>query len=98
MLARSGHPTRHHSEDHVTRKIAGVASVASGPTVVASPGLAATAVTGPASADPAVGDSPAAQAAPQPKADNRPDAKSEHQTALRREAVQQLVAGKAQTV
>jgi immune inhibitor A len=79
----------------VTRKIAGVASLA---TVVATLGLAATAVSGTASADPATGTGPAAQDGPQLKDDNRPDAQSRHQTALRREAVQQLLSGDAQTV
>src|SRR4051794_38002723 len=88
------HPV-HLSEEHVTRKMAGVASLA---TVVATLGLATTAVSGSASADQAVGDGPAARLGPQLKDDNRPDAESRHQTALRREAVQQLVNGTAQTV
>jgi len=79
----------------VTRKIAGLACAA---TVVATLGVAATAVSGPATADPARGAAPAAQDGPQLKEDNRPDPQSRHQTALRREAVQQLVAGKAKTV
>jgi immune inhibitor A len=82
----------------LTRHIAGVAGLASAATVVATLGLAAIAVSGPASADPTQGSAPAAQAGPQLKDDNRPDAQSRHQTALRREAVQQLVAGKAKTV
>jgi immune inhibitor A len=82
----------------LTRHIAGVAGLASAATVVATLGLAATAVSGPASANPAIGHEPAAKTGPQLKEDNRPDAQSRHQTALRREAVQQLVAGEAKTV
>jgi immune inhibitor A len=79
----------------VTRKTAGIASLA---TVVATLGLAATAVSGSAQADPGVGDRPAAQNGPQTtKPDNRPDQLSRKQTAQRREAVDALIAGKAKT-
>ncbi len=83
----------------MTRKIAGVASVASVAVVAASLGLAATAVPGAAAADPgldrlsASSDPVAAQ-----KPDNRPDALSRKQAALRQRAVDALVAGDAKTV
>jgi immune inhibitor A len=79
----------------VKRKIAGLASVG---TVVASLGLAATAVSGAASADPAATDMPSAQGEPQVKADNRPDHLSVRQTSQRRAAVDALVAGDATLV
>ena len=79
----------------MTRKFAGVASVASVSTVVASLGLAATAVSGSASADPGPGDLPAPASAPQLKDDYRPDALTLKQSAQRQDAVDALVAGKA---
>jgi len=78
----------------LTRHIAGVASVA---TVVATLGFAATAAPG-AAADPHPQPLPAKAAGPALQPDNLPDAQSRHQTALRREAVDALVAGKAKTV
>ena len=79
----------------MTRKIAGIASLA---TVVATLGFATTAAPGTAHA--ASGDDglPAAQGEPQLKPDNRPDHLSLKQSALRKAAVDALVAGKAETV
>jgi immune inhibitor A len=79
----------------VKRKIAGVASVA---TVVATLGLAATAVPGTAHADSGPGTLPASKAQPETKADNRPDPLSKKQADLRQRAVDALIAGKAKTV
>ncbi|HRD61851.1 MAG TPA: immune inhibitor A [Nocardioides sp.] len=80
----------------MSRKIAGLASLA---TVVATLGFAATAVPGAAQADPGLDGIPASKgpvAAQKP--DNRPDALSRKQTALRQRAVDALVSGDAKTV
>ncbi len=76
-----------------------VGSAAGVATVVATLGLATTAVSGNAQADPGL-DEPSASSGPAEtlKPDNRPDALSRKQTALRQRAVDALVDGKAKTV
>jgi immune inhibitor A len=90
-------PIPYTSEEHVTRKIAGLASLA---TVVATLGLATTAVSGSAHADPSPSNLPSAKGEPQvkAKADNRPDPMSKKQADLRQRAVDDLVSGDAQLV
>jgi immune inhibitor A len=78
----------------VKRTITGAAGLA---TVVATLGLAATAVPGTAQADPGAEAPPAAAGEPQVQADNLPDPLSQKKTALRQRAVDALVAGKAET-
>ncbi|HEX5090353.1 MAG TPA: immune inhibitor A domain-containing protein [Nocardioides sp.] len=80
----------------MTRHLTAVAGLACAATVTATLALTATSVPGAAAADPDA--SPAAGGPRFDKPDNRPDEQSRHQTALRREAVQQLVNGKAKTV
>jgi immune inhibitor A len=78
----------------LTRRIAGVAAAA---TVVATLGFAATAAPGAAS-DPHAQPLPAKAGGSELQPDNLPDAQSRHRTALRRAAVDALVAGKATTI
>jgi len=83
----------------VKRKNARVGTVASLATVVATLGFAATAVPGAAEADPGIErPAPAAGEPQNPQSDNRPDALSRKQAALRQRAVDALVAGDAKMV